>query len=144
MYTFETSVFINRPQQEVFDFIANPDHIAEWSSSLETVELASEGPVGEGSKLRSVAKFLGREVESTAEITSWNPPHQFSQKSTGGPIPYEVTFICETQENGTLLIQSAQAELGGFFKLAEGLVGKQFEKQFESDLENLKDLLESD
>jgi hypothetical protein len=34
-------------------------------------------------------------------------------------------------------------EIGGFFKMAEGLVGKQAEKQTEADLEVLKRLLES-
>ncbi len=37
----------------------------------------------------------------------------------------------------------AWAEIGGFFKIAEGLVGKQARKQFDLDFEALKLLLES-
>ncbi|MGB7875775.1 MAG: hypothetical protein WBL25_15450 [Anaerolineales bacterium] len=38
---------------------------------------------------------------------------------------------------------SANAEVGGFFKMAEGLVSKQAEKQIESDWAALKKLLEA-
>jgi len=38
---------------------------------------------------------------------------------------------------------TAQAELGGFFKLAKGLVGKQLEKQMETMLVALKTLLKA-
>ncbi len=35
-----------------------------------------------------------------------------------------------------------QAEFGGFFKMAEGLVGKQLEKQLDTDFNGLKRALE--
>jgi hypothetical protein len=35
-----------------------------------------------------------------------------------------------------------QAEMGGFFKIAEGLAGRQLEKQIEKDLAGLKRALE--
>ena len=41
------------------------------------------------------------------------------------------------------MLKVSQAELGGFFKLAEGLVGKQIEKQMETDSAKLKKLLEA-
>ncbi len=41
------------------------------------------------------------------------------------------------------MVGRGKGEFGGFFKLAEGLVGKQAEKQSESDLAALKLLLES-
>jgi hypothetical protein len=49
----------------------------------------------------------------------------------------------ESRENGTQLTLRAQKEGGGFFKMAEGLVGKQAEKQTEADFEALKLMLET-
>ena len=49
----------------------------------------------------------------------------------------------ESQENGTQVTETFQAEVGGFFKLAEGLVGKQMEKEFDTDFDALKLLLEA-
>jgi hypothetical protein len=65
-----------------------------------------------------------------------------SFKVTSGPVPAEFTNTLEAQGDGTLLTFGSQAELGGFFKLAEGLIGKQLEKQVDSDLSALKLFME--
>ena len=49
MDTFTVTTFINRPLQEVFDFITNPANSAQWQSGTESAKWASEGPVGVGS-----------------------------------------------------------------------------------------------
>ncbi len=143
MYTFENILFINRPQQEVFDFFTNPANDAQWRSSSVSGEWTSEGPVGVGSTSRAVDKLLGRKIESTSEVTVWDPPNQVARKSVGGPIPFELTAKLEPKEGGTQLTLSGQAELGGFFKMAEGLVCKQIAKQNDADFDALKLLLEA-
>ena len=142
MITWEKSKFINRPQQEVWDFISNPANRVQWLSSTESAEWTSEAPPGVGSTVRSVAKFLGRKVESTSEITAWDSPNQHGLKSVGGQVPFEETMKLESKENGTHLTVSSQMEVGGFFKIAEGLVAKQTEKQLDIAFEALKVLLE--
>jgi uncharacterized membrane protein len=143
MYTFEHSVFIKRPPQEVFDYMTTPANTPKWQSSSESAEWISEGPVGVGSTWRAQNKFMGRKIEATLEITSWNPPNEHSFKAIGSPVPFENTVKLEDKEGGTQLILTGQAELGGFFKLAEGMVGKQLDKQMESDLANLKQMMEA-
>jgi carbon monoxide dehydrogenase subunit G len=143
MYKFESSTFINRPPQEVFDYVTNPANYAKWSSGIQSAEWTSDGPPGVGSTVKGVAKFLGRKIEFVTEITGWDPPNLWRVKSVGGPIPFESTSKFEAQGDGTLLTETFQGELGGFFKLAEGLVGKQFEKQIEAERAALKLLLES-
>ena len=142
MYKFESSIFINRPVQEVFDFVTNPANSTQWQSGTESAEWTSGGPPGVGSTFKVVASLLGRKIEATIEVTGWDPPNLSRIKSVGGPIPFEITSKFEAQGDGTLLTQTGQAEIGGFFKLAEGLVGKQIEKQGEADSAALKLLLE--
>ena len=143
MYTFEKSITINRSPQEVFDYVTNPANDAQWQSGIESSEWTSDGPPGVGSTQKVVRSFLGRKIESEVEFTGWDPPNQSSGKTIGGPVPMEITNKLEAQGNGTLLTLTGQAELGGFFKLAEGLVGKQVGKQLESDLAALKLLLDA-
>jgi carbon monoxide dehydrogenase subunit G len=143
MFTFEKSIFINRPPQEVFDYITNPDNDSNWRSTAVSAEWTSDGPVGVGSTQRTVGKFLGRKIDSTNEVTVWDPPNQFAFKSVGGSIPLEISQKLVAKDNGTQLTIDAQAELGGFFKLAEGLVGKQAEKQMDTDFNALKLVLEA-
>jgi carbon monoxide dehydrogenase subunit G len=143
MATFEVSTFINRPLQEVFDFMIDPANAVQWISGAESAKWASAGPVGVGSVIHQVGRFLGREVVSDAEITRFNPPNVWGQKFSSGPLKFENTNKYESKDGGTLLIQSFQGEMGGFFKLAEGLAIKQMQKQVESDGQRLKKLLEA-
>ncbi len=144
MIKIEYSVYINRPHQQVFDFVSNPANDPQWVGPVESAKLVSEGPVGVGSILSSEAKFMGRNLESTSEYTVWDPPNQFALKSVGGPISYEQTVTFNAKDTGTQLNLSIQADVGGFFKLAEGLVGKQLNKQVETDFITLKSLLEAE
>jgi carbon monoxide dehydrogenase subunit G len=143
MFKYEKSVFINRPQQEVFDFVTDLSNDSKWQSSIESVERVSDGPIGVGSTWRYVTKLLGRKNETEIQMTSYDPPRQSTVKAVGGPIPFENTHKFQKQDSGTLLTFIGQAELGGFFKIAEGLAGKQIEKQIESDAAALKKLLEA-
>ncbi len=143
MITYEKSIFINRPQQQVFDFLSNPANHSKYSKMAESAEWISKGPHGVGSTYRGVGKVLGRKIESTNEITKWDPPNQYSYKSISGSFPFDTTYTFESSENGTQLSVRAQLEIGGFFKIAEGLVGKQAKKQIDADFEALKLFLEA-
>ena len=144
MYSFEKSITINRSLQDVFDYVTNPANDALWQSGVESSEWASDGSPGVGAINKVVRNFMGRKIESEIELTVWDPPNQMTGKSIGGPIPMEMTQKFEANGNGTLLTLTGQADIGGFFKLAEGLVGKQVEKQIESDHVALKQILEAE
>ncbi len=114
MYKFESSIFINRPVQEVFDFVTNPANDVKWRSGTESAEWTSDGPPGVGSTIKVVAKLLGRKIEVVAEITGWDPPHLSSFKSVGGPFPFESTSKYEAQGDGTLLTETGPSPFGHF------------------------------
>ncbi len=144
MFALENIGNINRPQQEVFDFLSNPANTAQWSSTTKAAEWTSGGPVGVGSTWRQIDRFLGRRLDSTIEITIWNPPNQFGYKVVSGPAKgNERTLTLEPQENGTRLTSTFQGEIGGIFKIAKGLVRKQAEKQSDAEHDALKLLLEA-
>ena len=52
-------------------------------------------------------------------------------------------MAAEPIEGGTRVTETYQAEPGGFFKLAEPLMVRMGKRQFQSDLDNLKDLMEA-
>jgi len=143
MYKFTASVFINRPPQEVFDFITDPANTAKYQSSTESAEWVTEGPPGVGSIFKTKVKFLGRMIEANVQVIGWDPARMYAAKTISGPIPFESTTRLEPQGEGTLVTDTIQAELGGFFKLAEGMVGKQLEKTVETDHSALKLILEA-
>jgi hypothetical protein len=137
------STFIRRPQQEVFDFTTDPTNTSRWQSGTRSAQWTSAPPVAVGSVFQSVTKLLGRETRIDALITGWDPLNLWSAKVNNGPMKVEVTNRFESQDGGTLMVQTFQGEVGGFFNMAEGLAFKQMQKQVESDAQTLKTLLEA-
>ncbi len=140
----EESVEINRPLEEVFNYVANPENLPEWSGIVLEVQKEGQGQPQEGDRFTTVAKFLGRRFETPMEVTAHEPPRRHTDRSTGGPFPQEYTFILEeTAEGRTRLTQLAEGEPGGFFRLVGPLLEMAGRRQFRADLGNLKDLLEA-
>ena len=145
MFKTRKTVSINGSPQDVFDYATDPANDGNWLSGTESSQWTSDPPHGVGSTREAVVRFLGRRIESTSEITHWDPPNTYGFKVAGGPFPFQMVAGMEsTGENQTELALDIEAEFGGFFKLAEGLVGKQLEKQLEANLDALKLLLEAE
>ena len=140
----ELSVVVDRPIEEVFAFATEPENEPLWqSTSLET-EQTSGGPMGGvGTTFRNTSKFLGRRIDSTYEVTENEPPRRQCVRVTSGPIPGSGCYLFEPAEGGTRFTQRFEAEIGGFFRLAEPLVGRAIRRQMDVDMATLRDLLEA-
>ena len=141
MVRVDSEVVINRPASEVFSYLTDPEKAPEWQSSL--IEAHVEGPMQVGTKVSEIRKFLGRRMESTLEVTEYEPDRKFSMRIVSGPVPFQVEHTLEPEDGGTRLKWVGTGEPGGFFKLAEPLVARQAQRQFRGDFETLKDLLEA-
>ena len=140
----EESVEINRPVEEVFTYVSDPQTLPEWSGTVIEVQKEVQGTLREGQRYTSVAKFLGRRFETPLEVTAYEPPRRHSARSTGGPFPQEYTYILEEAAGGgTRLTLVAEGEPGGFFRLVGPLLQRAGSRQFRADLATLKDLLET-
>ena len=140
----EHSVVIGRPIEEVFAFAADPNNDALWQSTTLEVEQTSQGPVDVGATFRNTTKFLGRRFDTSYEMTENEPPHRQCYRVTSGPIPGEICYLFgPTDDGSTRFTQNFEAEVGGFFRLAEPLVGRAIRRQIDADMATLKDLLEA-
>lgn len=143
MIKIEESIVVNRPIEEVFAYIADTEKMPQWAAEVVDAKKTSEGPVGVGTTLTIAVKILGRRVENTHEVTMFVPNSKFAFKTTSGPIPSVATESVEAVEGGTRFSIVAEAEPGGFFKLAEPIVERMIQRQWGTNIVNLKDLLES-
>ena len=143
MIKLKHSVVINRPVDEVFAFLANPENEMLWNQSTQKSEQTSEGPMGVGTTVNIVTRFLGQSIDSTWEVTEYEVNRRRAIKSTSGPMPFEFVQTFESVEGGTKLTGTGQIEAGGFFKLAEPVVGRMAKRQQETTFANLKDILEA-
>jgi uncharacterized membrane protein len=142
MLKIESTAVINRPVEEVFAILSNVENNPKWSSAFLEVNKTSDGPVGVGTTWRGVGKFLGNRIEVEIEETEYEPNQKITQKSTS-PFPVNQQMTFENVDGGTRLNVNFEAEPGGFFKLAEPVFKSMAKRGIETDLANLKDLMEA-
>lgn len=143
MAKFEINLVINRPIQEVFAFISNAENLPRWRAATLEVTKVSPGDPAVGSVFKGRFTFLGRPFEGNLEVTALEPQSQYGTRLTSGPFPLEARYTLESVEGGTRLTLVIEGKPGGFFKLAEPLVVSMAKRSYESDLHNLKEMLEA-
>jgi uncharacterized protein YndB with AHSA1/START domain len=141
MMQIERSVTINRPIEQVFAFVANPDNNPRWQPEVIEHTMLTEGPMGLGSKMRHVSKFMGRRIEVNIDITEFVPNHKIAFHVMSGTLPYTIYYILDPEGDGTRFTYSAIMESNGWLKLAQPLMMMSGARVIEGDLGRLKALL---
>jgi uncharacterized protein YndB with AHSA1/START domain len=141
MIRIQASVTINHPLEEVFRFMTDNQNALQWQSGLLEARVTND-VVGVGKTWVDVVQVLGQRIEIASELTEFEPLRTVGFKSTSGPIPLEGRYVFEPDGEGTKVTFTLQGEAGGFFKLAEPIVARSTQRQWETNLANLKDLLE--
>ncbi|WP_405442213.1 SRPBCC family protein [Streptomyces avidinii] len=74
---------------------ADPANAPEWYSNITSVDWLTPPPVAVGSKVAFVARFLGRRLAYTYEITAYEPGRRMVMRTAQGPFPMETTYTWE-------------------------------------------------
>ena len=141
MAQIKTTITINRPIEEVFAFVADVRNDIKWRSDVVESKVTS-GSLGVGATFEFASEFLGRKIETTGELTAYDPPIRYAWKSIKSPIPVIAMTTFESVNGGTLIVDTADFEPGCFFKIAEPLLIKQAQSAAEKDMKKLKGILE--
>ncbi|OIO71353.1 MAG: hypothetical protein COW19_05315 [Zetaproteobacteria bacterium CG12_big_fil_rev_8_21_14_0_65_55_1124] len=140
----EVSVDIKRPFAEVHDFLDDSDNDPLWQSSVMESRRSTGGPVQVGTIYHVKAKFLGRLWEQDWEVIEHTAnEHYWKSRTTSGPLKMEAEMRYTEIDGGTRVTRSLKVDIGHFFKLAEPVVERTIRREFETDFEILKDILES-
>lgn len=141
MIAVEKSIIINKPVKEVFAYVCAEGNYKKLQP--EVTEVIEHGPRNTvGSSFTEVRKFMGQELRTTLEITTFEPNARWVGKVIKGPVYYELTITYEASNGGTKYTTKMTGETRGFFKLAENLVVSALEKTLADGNQRLKDLLE--
>lgn len=144
MARIEASVVIGRPIEEVFAFVTDIEKLPRWAAELVEAKVTSQGPVGVGTTWSGVVQFLGRRMENTHQITEFEPNRKFGSETIASPVPLKGEFTFEAVVGGTKVTMVAEVEPGSFFQPAEPVFGRLVQEQYESNLANLKEILEAE
>jgi uncharacterized protein YndB with AHSA1/START domain len=141
--TVERSIEIDAPVEEVFRYMDHPPHQAEITPSMTEVKNVERLPNG-GSRADWTYQIAGVPFRGTVEATEYVPNEKLAFSMTGS-LEGTITWTFEPRNGGTRFTYSADYKIPvpalgeSLAKLAAGYN----EREVESILQNLKELMES-
>jgi hypothetical protein len=129
-------VLVRRDRDAVAGYMSDPAHDREWIGGVREARLLGDPPLGEGSQVARVARFLGRRVEYVTEVQRLDPGREVDMKAVEGPFPMRITYSFEDRDGATLVRNRVR---GGGIRLVAPLVRRNVQR----DLERLRDRLEA-
>ena len=139
-----TEVEIDRPRADVATFASDPDTAPRWYENIESVEWKTPRPLAVGARITFVARFLGRRLAYTYEVTVLVPAERLVMSTKEGPFPMETSYEwADTPTGGTRMTLRNRGEPSGFGKVSAPIMARAMRRANRKDLARLKHILES-
>lgn len=138
-----TEIRIDRPRAEVARFAADPSNAPDWYENIESIEWVGPPRVEVGARAAFVARFLGKRLAYTYEITELVPDERLVMRTAEGPFPMETTYTWRDEDGGTRMTLSNRGEPTGFSRLVAPVMAAAMRRATQKDLARLKALLEA-
>jgi uncharacterized protein YndB with AHSA1/START domain len=135
-----TTLEIERPIDEVFDYLTNVDNAPQWTVGL--VEVSHDGPIrlgGTGSDLRIMGK---KQVVMPWKVTVFEPPYR-ALFEYSEPFPMSADFVMEQTATGTRVACAMTMKPTGWWRLLAPLMAREGAKTDRAQFEKVKRILES-
>ena len=139
-----SEIEIDAPRDQAAAFAADLDNTSAWYENIESVEWKTQRPTAVGSRVAFVARFLGRRLAYTYEVTEYVPGERLVMSTREGPFPMETTYTWrDAPGGGTSMSLRNRGEPSGFPRLFAGLMAPAVRRANRKDLRRLKALLET-
>ena len=124
--------------------MTTPENDAQWYIGVESRDHTPGEPAGVGSTSQSTLRFLGVSVTVDWEVTGYDPPKMIAVKTIKGPASIEAEYEFESMgADQTQVTVKGEADVSGLFSMADPIIERMAQRQWEASFENLKDVLES-
>ena len=139
--TFENTVMIGRPIEEVFAFLSDFENVPKWNYAIVETRKVSEGPVGVGTIYRQVRSVPSRSEEGF-EVIAYDPPRYLAIQGQLGPFPSRLSYALEAVQEGTQVTNSVELKLRGPGRLLGPVAVPRVRDAVDANLRKLKELLD--
>jgi uncharacterized protein YndB with AHSA1/START domain len=140
---FETDVRIDRPIEDVFDYVSDPLTFPRWNSAVRAVRKTSTGESGVAATYSMDRDLPGGRAVNELEVDASERPHEFAIRATAGPTPFLYRYRFTTENGRTVLTLDAQVELAGAVALLPALARHAVKRGVDENLLTLKDTMEA-
>ena len=142
MTHIQGEIVINRPLDEVFDFVVDERNEPRYNPNMLRAEKTSDGPVGLGTRFSAETRTYGRPAALTLAITGYERPRRYALMThlDRMDIQGDVTFA--PVPGGTRMRWSWDVQPRGVYRLMGPLVAWLGRRQEETIWAGLKRYLE--
>ena len=132
-------VIIQKPQETVFDFVADMRNELKWNPDVQFMDKLTEGPIGFGTRFK--AKWhLSDTIE--VEITHYERPDYITFVN-GGPLEVTLDLNLMATDGSTELKTKFIATPRGFLRAIFPIIKRKLKSQEKENMVNLKKSLEN-
>jgi hypothetical protein len=136
------TIVINRPTAEVFDYVMEISHDAQWRTGVVEAAYTSDEPIGVGTTGFDRISANGREMVATWTVFEYKPGILARWTLDSGPIRGSGAYICEQSGDGTRFTLEADAKPAGWYWLLSPIIGMIGRRQNLAAVQKLKAILE--
>jgi uncharacterized protein YndB with AHSA1/START domain len=140
--TFENTVMIARPIEDVFAFLSDLENVPKWNYAIVETRKVSAGPVGVGTVYHQVRSVPSRS-EERLEITAYTPPRKLALQGQLGPFRSRLFYALDATPEGTRVTNTVEVELRGPGRLLARVAVPRVREAVAANLRKLKELLEA-
>jgi uncharacterized protein YndB with AHSA1/START domain len=141
--TFETSVRIRRPIEEVFSYVADPLTFPRWNSAVEAVRKTSAAENGVASTYSIERALPSGHAVNELEVVASQRPREFAIRTTAGPTPFLYRYRFSAEEEETVVSLDAEVELPGAASLLPPIARRLVKNGVDANFATLKQILET-
>lgn len=142
MVCIEGEIVINRPVEEVFDFVADERNEPRYNPRMRRAEQISDGPIGVGTRFRAETVSIGRTVEIVIEFTGYERPRRLEEIAHVSSMDLQGSLRFDPVPEGNRMRWSWDLEPRGILKPMSPLVARMGRRQEQRIWTGLKHLLE--
>jgi carbon monoxide dehydrogenase subunit G len=135
-------ILIERPVEEVFDFVADQRNEPIYNPRMLQSEKITDGPIAVGTRFRATARSGRRTVEMLIEVTEFHRPRRFGARTTMPSVDVDGGLTFEPAADATRMSWSWEVSPSGPLRLFGPLVARLGRHQEQATWTGLKAYLE--
>jgi uncharacterized protein YndB with AHSA1/START domain len=140
MPSSSSEIVIQRPREEVFAFLADPENDLQWRSGVLDLKRVSGSGIGARYE-QGVKGPGGRRISADIEITELRRGELIAFQTLTGPVRPRGRYVLTAVEDGTRVRFELEAEVKGLKRVMAPMVQKTMDSEV-GQLEQLKRTIE--
>lgn len=136
------TIVINRPMADVFDYVMEVAHDAQWRTGIVEAAYTSDGPLGVGTTGFDRISANGRDMVAEWTTVEYEPGLLARWTFDSGPLRGSGGYICEQAGGGTRFTLEADVKPTGMYRWLGPIYGMIVRRLNSADVRKLKSILE--